>query len=297
MMEVSKKDYLAPGHRACPGCGAAIAAKLILRALGENTIVVSATGCLETFTATYEQSAWDVPWIHSLFENAAAVASGVEAALEMQGRQANIVVISGDGGTFDIGLGAVSGMFERGNNILYICYDNEAYMNTGAQRSGATSYLSSTTTTPVGTASLGKQELKKDMPAIAVAHGLPYVATASIAYPQDLMAKVKKANAIHGPKYIQVHVPCCVGWGFDPSETVKVAKLAVDTGAAVLYEVENGKYTRMHKVSRKKDAVEYLKAQNRFRHLCDDDKAAAVEQVQKLCDTNLSHCANVLEGS
>jgi len=287
-VETKKKDYLAPGHRACPGCGTAIGVKLILRVLGEDTIVVSATGCLETFTATYEQSAWDVPWIHSLFENAAAVATGVEAALEMRGEKTKVVVISGDGGTFDIGMGAISGMFERGNNILYICYDNEAYMNTGVQRSGATPFAATTTTTPAGTCSFGKAERKKDMAAIALAHGLDYVATASIAYPRDLMDKVAKALTFQGPKYIQLHAPCCVGWGFEPQETIEVARLAVQTGAVPLYEIENGQMTKVFKVPAKKPALEYLKAQGRFKHLLQDPQCAhAAETVQQICDENI----------
>ncbi|MDR3565138.1 MAG: thiamine pyrophosphate-dependent enzyme [Negativicutes bacterium] len=289
-MEAAKKiDFLAPGHRACPGCGAAVAVKMIGRALDSDTIVVSATGCLETFTATYEQSAWQVPWMHSLFENSAAVASGVEAALKHLGSKTRVVVISGDGGTFDIGLGALSGMFERGHDILYICYDNEAYMNTGAQRSGATTLAAHTTTTPVGTLSTGKGERKKNMAAIALAHELDYVATASIAYPKDLMNKVQKAITIPGPKYIQVHSPCCIGWGFEPSETIEVARLAVQTGLVPLYEIENGECGQVVKLPKKRPVQDYLSTQTRFKHLKSQEMQQLVNELQKYCDDNVAH--------
>lgn len=288
MAPYERLNLLAPGHRACPGCGAAIALRLILRPLGRNTIVVSATGCVETFTSPYGQSAWEVPWMHSLFENSAAVASGIEAALDALGEKANLVVISGDGGTFDIGFGALSGMFERKHNITYICYDNEAYMNTGVQRSGSTPHAASTTTTPAGKASYGKIEYKKDVPAIALAHDVEYVATTSIAYPQDLMKKVEKANSISGPKYIQVHTPCCIGWGFDPSETIQVGKLAVETGLVPIYEVEKGTPMNVKKVPNKKPVDEYLEKQSRFKHLFkEEDRVAVINELQQICDANI----------
>jgi pyruvate ferredoxin oxidoreductase beta subunit len=289
MVPVKRINLLASGHRACPGCGAAIALRQILRALGEDTIVVSATGCVETFTSPYRLSAWKVPWMHSLFENSAAVATGVKAALEYLGEESQVVVISGDGGSFDIGMGAISGLFERKNNVTYICYDNEAYMNTGVQGSGATPYGSSTTTTPQGKKSFGKAEFKKNMPAIAIAHDVEYVATASIGYPHDLMKKVAKTKDIIGPKYIQVHTPCTIGWGFDPSKTVEVAKLAVETGLVPIFEAEKGKEMSVMKVKEKADIREYLKAQNRFKHLTGQEWQEVVDQIQDICNRNIEY--------
>lgn len=287
MALTERENLLASGHRACPGCGAAIALRQILRALGRDTVVVSATGCVETFTSPYGLSAWEVPWIHSLFENSAAVASGVLAALEVRQDKSAVVVISGDGGSFDIGMGAISGMFERKHNITYICYDNEAYMNTGVQGSSATPYGSSTTTTPTGKVSFGKAEPKKDMPAIALAHDVEYVATASIAYPQDLMKKVGKARDIYGPKYIQVHTPCTIGWGFDSSKTIEVGKLAVATGLVPILEIEKGKPMVVKKVKNKRPVAEYLKFQNRYRHLLTEERLGIAQQVQEICDKNI----------
>lgn len=283
---VPDSELLAPGHRACPGCGTAIATRLILRATGPRVIVVTATGCLETFTSPYGLSAWEVPWIHSLLENAAAVASGVAAALRYQGRRdVKVLAIGGDGGTFDIGFASLSGMLERGDDVLYICYDNEAYMNTGFQRSAATPYGASTTTTPAGQCSLGKAEPKKDMPAIAAAHGISYVATASIAFPQDLMNKVKKALDMPGARYLQVHCPCTIGWGFDPSQTIRVARAAVDCGLVALWEQEKGQPRRVRKVGRRRPVEEYLKMQNRFAHLFTSPEGArVVAEIQAAAD-------------
>jgi len=202
------ENLLAPGHRACAGCSMPTVVRLILDAAGQNTIVVSPTGCLEVTTTPFPESAWVVPWIHSLFENAAAVASGVEVMMKRQCKDTNVLVIGGDGSTFDIGMGSNSGMFERGHKVTYICYDNEAYMNTGVQRSGSTPFCAHTTTTPTGELSLGNPRPKKDMPAIALAHGVPYVATASVAYPIDLRKKVANACRMQGPSYIQVNAPC-----------------------------------------------------------------------------------------
>ena len=197
MKEQYQNHLLVPGHRACPGCTATIAVRAILQATGSNVILASPTGCLEVFTTPYPYSAWGVPWVHSLFENAPAVACGVEAALRVKGKKDTaVVVIGGDGSSYDIGMGAFSGMLERGHNILYVCYDNEAYMNTGVQRSGATPYLAGTTTTPVGKLGFGKVRPKKDLIAIALAHDIPYAATASIAFPRDITRKVERALQI-----------------------------------------------------------------------------------------------------
>ena len=281
MKGVDEKEYLAPGHRACAGCGATIAARLALKALGENTIAVSATGCLEVITTPYPETAWEIPWIHVAFENASAVASGVEGALKAQGKEdTNIVVFGGDGGTTDIGMQSLSGAMERGQNIIYICYDNEAYMNTGIQRSSSTPYGASTTTSPAGKESFGEDKFKKNMAAIMVAHGVPYVATACISHPQDLMAKVKKAAETPGPAYIHVLQPCATGWGYSPDKTVKLGKLAVDTHMWLLYEAVNGQIEVTVKPSQKLPVEEYLKAQKRFRHLDEEH----IEIIQKFVD-------------
>lgn len=274
------------GHRACGGCGAALAARLALKAAGENTIVVSATGCMEVFSTPYPETAWKVPWIHSLFENASAVASGIEASLKKQGRNEKIVIMAGDGATFDIGMICISGAFERGHDCTYICYDNEAYMNTGIQRSGATPYDASTTTSPAGSRSFGNSRPKKDMPQILAAHGAPYVATASIAYPNDLIQKIEKALNTKGPTYVQVHAPCCTGWGFDGAKTMEIGKLAIETGLWVNYEMVDGKVTKAKKVMRK-PVEEYLTTQKRFRHLFKPKRQdAEIAAIQAIADRN-----------
>jgi pyruvate ferredoxin oxidoreductase beta subunit len=286
------KMLFTPGHRACPGCGATIAVRAILEATGPDVFVVSPTGCLETFTAQYPYSPWGVPWLHVLFENAAAVASGVEAALKKRGLvdKINIVIIGGDGGTHDIGLGALSGMLERGHNLTYICYDNEAYMNTGVQRSSATPVGASTATSPIGSQSWGKERPKKNLPAIALAHGAPYVATASIAYPKDLTRKVKQALAIRGPKYIEVHSPCPIGWGFDSSQTIEIAKLAVQTGLVPIYEAFQDQPLKVRKLPKRVPVSEYLRSQKRFRHLVDGQgDQAHIAQIQAIADENVLH--------
>ncbi len=289
---ISKYDEMlfTPGHRACPGCGASIAVRAILEATGPDVIVVSPTGCVETFTAQYPYSPWGVPWLHVLFENAAAVASGVEAALKKRGLadKVKVIVIGGDGGTHDIGLGALSGMMERGHNVTYICYDNEAYMNTGVQRSSATPMGASTMTSPAGTLAWGKEQPKKNLPAIALAHGIPYVATASIAFPKDLTRKVKQALAIKGPKYIEVHSPCPIGWGFDAAQTIEIARLAVQTGLVPLYEVSEDQPLQVRKLPKRVPVVEYLRLQRRFRHLFEaEGRQAYLNLIQAIADENV----------
>jgi len=275
-----------PGHTACAGCGQAIAARLVVDAAGKNTMITNNTGCLEVFSTKFPQSSWGVPWIHSLFENCAAVASGVESALKYLGKKENINVIAqaGDGGTADIGLQALSGMFERGHDILYVCYDNEAYMNTGIQRSGLTPTDSSTSTSPAGSASKGNPRPKKPMPEIAAAHGIPYVATATVGYPQDIVRKVKKALSIKGPKYIQIHVPCPLGWRHESALTYEISKLAVETGLYPIFEIENGQM-KARSLARIKPVEEYLKPQGRFRHVLKDPEA--LKQVQAVADANI----------
>ena len=283
-----QESLFAPGHRACAGCGMPIAIKLVLDAAGPNTIVASPTGCLEVTSTPFPESSWKVPWIHSLFENPASVASGIEIALKKFGRtDINLLVIAGDGSTFDIGIGSISGMFDRGHNITYICYDNEAYMNTGVQRSGSTPFYASTTTTPIGTQSPGNLVRKKDMPAIAVAHGAPYVATASIAYPVDLRRKVKRSLEIKGPAYIQINAPCITGWSYAEGDTIELAKLVVETCICPLYEYVNGELVGVKKVRNKRPVEDYLKTQGRYKHLFHVEGGEEyIANIQAIADRN-----------
>jgi len=283
---MENRPLFKPGHTACAGCGQAIAARLVIEAAGPNTIVVNNTGCLEVFSTAYPESAWGVPWIHSLFENAAAVASGVEAALIYLGKKetTNVIAQAGDGGTADIGLQALSGMLERGHDILYVCYDNEAYMNTGVQRSGLTPFDTNTTTSPIGAKSSGNIRPKKPMPEIALAHGIPYVATSSAGFPQDITRKVKKAISIKGPKYIQIHVPCPLGWRHQSSEMLVVAKLAVETGLYPLIEYENGVLVSKRQIT-PQPVEEYLKTQGRFKHLLNNPEE--IKKIQEIADNNI----------
>ena len=283
------KHSLMAGHRACAGCGEALGARLALDAVGENVIVANATGCLEVFSSKYDESAWTVPWIHSLFGNVGAVASGIEAGLKALGKagEINVVAQGGDGGTADIGFGSLSGLWERGHNILYICYDNEAYMNTGVQRSGLTPFDARTSTSPPGRRSWGNDTGKKDLPAIAAAHGVPYVATSSVAYPTDIQAKVKRALKVTGPKYLQIHVPCPLGWGFASNLTIEIAKLAVQSGLYPLYEMENGKVVRVRAVAKRVPVEDYLSKQTRFGHLFKGEGAREqLALVQAIADAN-----------
>ncbi len=284
------QSLFTPGHRACPGCGAALAVRTILKATGPNVIVVTSTGCLETFTTQYPYTPWGVPWVHPLFENAGAVASGVEAALKKKGLrdQVRVVAIGGDGGTLDIGLGSFSGMLERGHDVLFICYDNEAYMNTGVQRSSATPLGASTTTTPAGVHSDGKEQPKKNLAAIAMAHGIPYVGTTSIAYPKDLMHKVKEAMEIRGPRYLDVHCPCPIGWGFDPARTIEVARLGVQTGLIPLYEVTRGAPLKARRLGKIVPVEQYLRLQTRFRHVFEQENEDLLNAIQAQADQNIA---------
>ncbi|MBN2488392.1 MAG: pyruvate synthase subunit beta [Methanosarcinaceae archaeon] len=284
------RNLLASGHRGCAGCCNAMAAKFTLMAAGEDCIVVSPTGCLEVMTTPYPESSWGVPWIHSLFENAAAVASGVEAALKAMGKaeKTKVLVIGGDGATIDIGIRSISGAFERGHDITYVCVDNEAYMNTGVQRSGGTPFDASTTTSPAGKVSFGNQRPKKNMPAIIVAHGSPYVATASLAYPKDMIRKIRAAIDTKGPTYVHVHSPCTTGWGFDTSKTVEVARLAVETAMWPMYEIENGRVIKVHKIKEQKPVEDYLKMQRRFKHLFTMEGGdEEIKKIQHIADTNV----------
>ncbi len=281
--KITKDEPFAPGHRACMGCGQALAVRLACKAIGWNSIIICATGCIEVYSSPMPTTSWRLPWIHTLFENTAATASGVESALNVLRRKGkgpaekiNVVAIGGDGGTSDIGLQALSGALERGHDFTYICFDNEAYMNTGIQRSSATPYGASTTTQPAGKASIGQVTWKKNLPAIAVAHDIPYVATACPSYPFDLMAKVAKAVATPGPAYVHVFSVCPTGWRCSTDITIKIGRLAVQTGVFPLYEVENGQYKLNVSPSQLKPVTEYLKLQGRFRHLSED----SINQIQ-----------------
>lgn len=281
---------LESGHRACQGCGEALAARLVTEATGPDVMIANATGCLEVFTTPWPQSAWRVPWMHSLFENAAAIASGMEAAMRAQGRNSKVLAFGGDGGTFDIGFQALSGMLERHHNILYVCYDNEAYMNTGIQRSSSTPHSATTTTSPSGKARMGKRHLKKDLLSIIAAHHIPYAASASVAFPQDLRRKVRRAMDVEGPTFLLVHSPCPLGWGHEGALTIEIARMAVETGLYPIVEFERGELVGVMPIREPRPVVDYLKAQNRFRHLFRDDDPRAREErehLQALADYNI----------
>ena len=291
------EEPLAPGHRACQGCGEVVALRQVMKALGNNVIVVSATGCMEIISSPYPQSAWRVPWLHVAFENAAAVASGVEAAHKAMIRKGRIedknttfLAIAGDGGTADIGIQALSGALERGHNFVYVCLDNEAYMNTGIQRSSSTPYGAGTTTSPPGKKSIGQQTWKKNMPAIAAAHNIPYVATGSPAYYIDLMNKVKKASLVEGPAYLHLFSPCPTGWRCAVDDSIQTARLVVQTKIFPLYEVIDGRWRLSRKIKKPKPVSEYLKVQRRFSHLTEEDIALIQERVDRDYDRLLELC-------
>jgi pyruvate ferredoxin oxidoreductase beta subunit len=278
--------FLSPGHNACAGCGQLVAAQAVMRGLNKDVIIANATGCLEVTTTAYPQSAWGLPWIHSLFENAAALASGIVAALNKKNDvTTKVVVQAGDGGTYDIGLGLISGMWERGENILYICYDTEAYSNTGIQASGATPYGADTTTSPSGINSIGSNQRKKDMLALAIAHGVSYVAQASAGFPDDITNKIKKALTVKGSSYIQILSPCIPGWKINNDEAVMLGKLAVQTGLYPLLEYTDSQLTGSSINSNfiAKPVEEYLNKQGRFKHLHPEDIIA----IQKLASENI----------
>jgi len=286
------KHLFSSGHTACAGCGQSLGARLVIDAAGPNTIATNATGCLEVFSTKYPESSWEIPWIHSLFENSAAVASGVEAALRHLGTldKTRVIAQGGDGGTADIGLQALSGMMERGHDILYVCYDNEAYMNTGIQRSGLTPFDSNTTTSPPGKISFGNPLPKKNMLDICAAHKIPYVASSSVGFPMDVQKKVKKALSIRGPKYLQIHVPCPLGWRHASNLTINIAKLAVETALYPLIEYEHGKLATVRKLKDVKPVEEYLKLQGRFAHLFKDEKAKQeIKKIQEIADQNIKN--------
>lgn len=279
-------EPLYPGHRLCPGCSASIAVRQVLLAAPSDTIVANATGCLEVSTANYPYSAWNRPWIHSAFENAAAVASGIEDGFKVLARRGEgsihpVIVFGGDGGTFDIGIQALSGAIERGHKFLYVCYDNEAYMNTGIQRSSGTPEAAWTTTSQVGRSKIGKNERKKDIMSIVIGHHVPYAATASISHWKDLMTKVRKALSKDGPSFMHVIAPCTRGWRYDSSQTIKLAKIAVETNVFPLYEVEEGRYKITFPARNPPRPVEeYLRIQGRYAHLLAPESAKLLADLK-----------------
>ncbi len=294
-----KPELFTSGHRACAGCGPAIALRQVMKATRGPTIVTNATGCMEVVSTIYPYTAWKVPWLHTAFENAAANASGIEAALNAMKRKGkldkhvDVIAFAGDGGTYDIGIQALSGAVERGHDFLYVLYDNEAYMNTGIQRSGGTPFGASTTTSPAGKVIPGKPQLKKPIAEIMVAHEIPYVATASIAYWQDLLMKARKSLEVEGPSFLHVFAPCPRGWRYDTSKTVEIARLGVETCIFPLWEAVNGEYSLSPqskiialKPERKKPVTEYLKMQRRFGHLFSPKFEKLVDKIQKLTDKN-----------
>ncbi len=282
------EEYIHKGHTACPGCPIPISLRIMLKALGPKTVLVVPACCTSVIQGIYPHYTFGVPLVNVVFAAAAAVASGIRNALDIKGvKDANVVVWAGDGGTVDIGLQALSGAAERNEDIIYVCYDNEAYMNTGIQRSGSTPYGAWTTTTPTG-----KKENKKMMPFIVAAHNVPYVATASPADPIDMFNKFKKAKNIRGFRYIHIHSPCVPGWRIDSSKTIEVARLAIETGMWVLFEIEHGKFrvtgrslALLKNPELRKPVEEYIKMQGRFAKMTKED----IEKLQKWVDEVWEH--------
>jgi len=292
LKELSRReDRLAPGHRLCAGCGAGIIVRQILAAIDEPVVLGTATGCLEVSTTIYPYTAWRVPWIHNAFENVAATISGVEAAYRSLVRQGKIpdqdikfIAFGGDGGTYDIGIQALSGAMERGHKMVYVCYDNQAYMNTGIQRSSATPYGAHTTTSPAGSVIPGKMQFPKDLAAICAAHNIPYVAQASPHNWRDLMQKTRKAVAANGPAFINVLSSCNRGWRHDTALTIEVSKMATETCYWPLFEIENGEWRLTYKPKQKLPVEEWLKMQGRFNHLFRPENRHVIDELQAEVD-------------
>jgi pyruvate ferredoxin oxidoreductase beta subunit len=292
--DTERSNTLTSGHRACQGCGEALGARYALdaamRATQGKLIAANATGCLEVFSTPFPETSWQLPWIHSLFGNAPAVSTGIAAALKAKGREdIRVLGQGGDGGTVDIGFGCLSGMFERNDDVLYICYDNEGYMNTGVQRSGATPPAARTTTTPaVGPAPGNVFGQGKSAPLIAMAHEIPYVATATVADLRDLEYKVERAMELRGARYVHVLVTCPLGWGCDASQTVQVARLAKETGLFPVFEAEAGEVTGVSKIRRQQPVEEYLKTQRRYAHLFKPERRGdVIDALQARADRNI----------
>jgi pyruvate ferredoxin oxidoreductase beta subunit len=299
----SRSNSINSGHRACQGCGEALGARYAIDAAmaGSNNqlIAVNATGCLEVFSTPYPESSWQVPWIHSLFGNAPAVATGVAAAMKVKGKtNVRIVAQGGDGSTTDIGFGCLSGMFERNDDVLYICYDNEAYMNTGVQRSSATPPAARTATTmPVGSEPGNAFGQGKNLPEIAMAHGIPYVATATVADLRDLEYKVRRAMNIRGARYIHLSVPCPLGWGTASNDTIRIARLAKECGMFPVFEAEYGEVISVSKIRHPVPVEDYLKPQKRFAHLFGKTPhPETVARIQAIADRNIRKYRLLEEG-
>jgi pyruvate ferredoxin oxidoreductase beta subunit len=297
----STEELVASGHRACQGCAEILAVRHVLKAIGPDMVLAMATGCMEIISSPYPSTSWNIPWIHVAFENAAAVGSGIESglkALRRKGRipdkDVTVVAMGGDGGTSDIGFQALSGMFERGHKMIYVCVDNEAYMNTGIQRSSSTPYGATTTTSPAGRVKpTGQNTWKKDMTAIAAAHNIPYTATACPSFYNDLRKKVEKAKAVDGPAYLHILSVCPTGWRIPTEKAIEYGTLAVNTGIFPLYEVEDGVWKLSRKPKELKPVKDYFKGQGRFRHL-DEQMVETIQQevtrkwdrLVKMCDGN-----------
>jgi pyruvate ferredoxin oxidoreductase beta subunit len=290
--DLTKRDTrLTSGHRACAGCTQLVALRQAIGAIEDPVVVAAATGCMEVVTTIFPYTAWNVPYVHSTFENAAATISGVEAAYramrargEIPDRRIKFVAFAGDGGSYDIGLQSLSGALERGHDFLFICYDNEGYMNTGVQRSGATPFGAWTNTTPDSEMHHGKARPRKDLTEIVVAHGVPYAAQACISHWKDYVRKVEKAVRTEGPTFLNVLVPCTVGWKFPPEQGVEVAKLAVETCFWPLYEFENGNHRLNHRPREKRPITDWTSTQGRFRHLDRPGNEGLAEELQRQVD-------------
>ncbi|MFA5926439.1 MAG: thiamine pyrophosphate-dependent enzyme [Parcubacteria group bacterium] len=302
-MNKNLTQKFAPGHATCAGCGIPAIVRTVLSATDDPVVVVNATGCLEVTSTLYPYSSWKVPYIHNAFENAAATASGVETAYRAlmkrgeipDGKKIKFIAFGGDGGTYDIGLQSLSGALERGHQFLYVCYDNEGYMNTGGQRSGATPYGADTETTPAGKISYGKREKRKDLMSIVIAHHIRYAAQANVAFLHDLKKKAKKALETEGPSFLLVLQPCTNLWKYATSEYVNIGKLATETNFWPLYEYENGKYNVNWATENRKPIEEFIKTQGRFKHLFKPGNEKIITEIQKDIDENWEKMLNLAE--
>ena len=281
LKDLPDENLFTQGHTACPGCGVAMSIRNTIRILGKDTVVYVPASCAVVFGTTFPHAAWKVPFFHTAFENTGASIAGIKAAFEMKGKEVTVIGFAGDGGTYDIGLQSMSGAAERNDDVLYICLDNEAYMNTGIQRSGGTPFGAWTTTTPVGKNTQGNRTFKKNLAEIVTAHDIPYYATLSIGHPLDFIRKVGKVKNIKGFRFLHMFTPCIPGWKMDPAKTVEVTKLAVESGMWTLFEVENGEKKITYKPPRMKRVRDYLMMQGRFRHMSEED----VKKLQMwVCD-------------
>jgi len=306
LQQISKNpDLLAGGHRACAGCTGANIIRQVLLAAGPDTVLGCATGCMEVVTTIFPYTAWKIPFIHSAFENSAATVSGVETAfralkkrgeLPVAREKMNFIAMGGDGGTYDIGLQSLSGAMERGHKMLYVCYDNEAYMNTGIQRSSATPFGAHTSTAPAGKVKQGKEQHRKDLTGIMVAHNIPYVAQTTPFHWRDLAAKVRKALDADGPAFLNIIMPCTVGWHFEMQLGMEMAKNAVESNFWPLFEVEKGEWKLNYQPKERLPIVEWIKPQGRFKHLFKPGNEAILEEIQRKVDADWAKLLKMTEG-